>query len=35
MVITVVQKRNYFSRFSNDKTSVPHNEIRYTSKIQP
>ena len=27
---SVVQKRNRFSRFSNDKTSVLHNKIRYT-----
>ena len=35
MVITVVQKRNRFSRFLDDKTSVLHNEIRYTSKFSP
>ena len=35
MVITVVQTRNRFFRFSDDKTSVPHYEIRDTSKIQP
>ena len=35
MVITVVQTRNRFFRFLDDKTSVPHNKIKYTSKIQP
>ena len=35
MVITVVQKRNRFFRFLDDKTSVLHNEIRYTTKFSP
>ena len=35
MVITVVQRRNRFFRFSDDKTSVLHNEIRYTTKFSP
>ena len=35
MVITVVQTRNCFFRFLDDKTSVLHNEIRYTTKFSP
>ena len=35
MVITVAQTRNRFFRFLDDKTSVPHNEIRYTTKFSP
>ena len=35
MVITVVQTRNRFFRFLDDKTSVLHNEIRYTTKFSP
>ena len=35
MVITVVQTRNRFFRFSDDKTSVLHNEISYTTKFTP
>ena len=35
MVITVVQTRNRFFRFLDDKTSVLYNEIRYTTKFSP
>ncbi len=44
MVITVVQnimwddmiqKINRFSRFSNEETTVLHNEMRYTTKFSP
>ena len=35
MVSTIVLKRNRFFRFLDDKTSVPHNEIRYTTKFSP
>ena len=35
IVITVVQTRNRFFRFLDDKTSVLHNEIRYTTKFSP
>ena len=35
MVITVVQTRNRFFRFLDDKTSVLHNQIRYTTKFSP
>ena len=35
MVITVVQTRNRFFRFSNDKTPIPHYEIRVQRKFNP
>ena len=36
MVITMLYRiLNRFSRFSDDKTSVLHNEIRYTTKFSP
>ena len=35
MIITVVQTRNRFFRFLDDKTSVLHNEIRDTRKFSP
>ena len=35
MVITVVQKRNRFSRFFDDKTPIPHYKIRVQRKSNP
>ena len=31
----MIQKRNRFSGFLNDKTSVPHNGIGHATKIHP
>ena len=31
----MIQKINRFSRFSNEETSVLHNEMRYTTKFSP
>ena len=35
MWVDMIQKINHFSRFSNEESSVLHNEMRYTTKFSP
>ena len=35
MWVDMIQKINRFPRFSNEETSVLHNEMRYTTKFSP